>query len=129
MGLALGLPQHMLDAIYRSNLRDVDDCFRVMLNQRLSTTPILQWSHIISALRQPHVGLVSLANKLAQRYDSESVMATESVTSTMSHILLDEADQIQPTNPRAADFNGKGEQTIFFSGVYNTWSFVLFRYI
>ena len=107
MGLELGLLQHALDAI-KHNCRDiVDECFREMLSEILSSTA-LQWSHIISALRQPHIGLVSLANELAKSHDPNLIKIKESPP-TMSHMLLHEADQIQS---QVINCNGKSKKTI-----------------
>ena len=109
MGLALELVPYTLDVI-KHNYRDiVDDCFREMLNERLSSTPNLQWSHVILALRQDHVGLDSLANKLAKSHAPELAESPP----ILSHIPLDEADQVQSSNPQAANCNGKGEQMRF----------------
>ena len=111
MGLELGLLQHTLNAIKLSHRDIVDECFREMLNETLLSSPNLQWSRVISALRQKHIGFFTLANRLAKSHDPKSVTT---IAPTMSHILLDEVDQVQPMNPQATNCNGNGEQMIFF---------------
>lgn len=104
LGLELGLLQHALDAI-KHNCRDVMcDCFREMLSQILSSTT-LSWSHIILALRKPHIGLASLANELAKSHDSKLMESPP----TMPPMPLNdsEADQNQSL---VINCNGKGKK-------------------
>ena len=95
MGLELGLISSDLDAIKKKEHGDVDDCFREMLKLRLSFGT-LQWSHLITALRQDPVNLAIVANNLAKIHEPD--MVKEPLTGITS-ILLDED---QPKNPPAA---------------------------
>ncbi len=80
LGLALGLDTGTLDSIKHNN-KECEACLREALKQRDNTTK-LTWTDMVIALRKPHVGENTMADKLQRKYAPKSMSQSSSQPSS-----------------------------------------------